>query len=301
MVEGDPTQTSDLCWRIAIVYERQPQYDKAIQWLDRGLAAMGVDGDPAILSRLYMQHGLISCKQGRLEDAFDWATKALIVESAQAHNLLAVLHRAKGEPDVALSHCDQCIELSDAAGDLINLSKGYTNRGVMLVDMDRWADAVKDYEHALELLINTGDAYVHAMTLGNLADVLRHLGDLDAAYEYAETALEESQVLESDSDIALAHLNLGETLLEQGEPCQARLEHLEVGRGLLLKHEIKDLLPQAERDIAQSFLQEGLLDKAEEAAKRALDAASEPLSYTDLGSAQRIMGQALALFVGGTV
>lgn len=291
MVEGDPTQTADLCWRIAVVYERQPQHDKAIQWLDRGLAAIGDDGDPAILSRLYMQHGLIRCKQGRLEDAFDWATKALIVESAQAHNLLAVLHRARGELEVALSHCDQSIKLSDAAGDLINLSRAYTNRGVILVDMDRWSEAVSDYEHALELLIDTGDAYFYAMTLGNLADVLRQLGDLDAANGYARTALEESLVLESDFDIALAHLNLGENLLEQGEPRRARIEHLEVGLDQLQKHEIKDLLSQAERDIARSFLQEGLLDEAEEAARRALEAATEPLSWTDLGATQRILGQ----------
>ena len=291
MVEGDSAQTADVCWRITVVYERQAQHDKAIEWLERGLAAIGDDGAPAILSRLFVQHGLINWRQGRLEEAFDWATKALILESAQAHNLLAVMHRTRGDLELALAHCDKCIELSDAAGDLINLSKGYTNRGVILVDMDRWADAVNDYERALELLIDTGDAYVHAMTLGNLADVLRQLGDLDAAYGYAKTALEESQVLESDLDIALAHLNLGETLLEKGEPCRARIEHLEVGRRLLLKHEIKDLLPQAERDIAQSFLQEGLLDEAEEAAKRALEAATEPLSCIDLGVAQRVIGQ----------
>jgi tetratricopeptide (TPR) repeat protein len=291
MVEGDPTQMADVCWKIAAVHERQPQHDKAIQWLDRGLDAIGDDGDPAILSRLYMHHGLISFKQGRLEDAFDWATKALIFESAQAHNLLAVLHRARGELEVALSHCDQCIELSDAAGDLINLSKGYTNRGVILDDMDRLSEAVRDWERALELLIDTGDAYVHAMTLSNLAHVRRHLGDLDAAYRYAKTALEESLALESDFDIALAHLNLGETLIDQGEPRRARIEHLEVGLDHLQKHEIWDLLSQAERDIAQSFLREGRLDEAEEAARRALEAASEPLSWTDLGAAQRILGQ----------
>jgi len=291
LVEEDHTQTADLCWRIGVVYERQPQHDTAIQWLDRGLVAIGEDGDPVILSQLYMQHGLISFKQGLLETAFDWATKALIFESAQAHNLLAVLHRAKGELEAAIKHCDQCIELSDAAGDLINLSKGYTNRGVIFVDMDRWVDAVNDYELALELLIDTGDAYVHAMTLGNLADVLRHLGDLDAAYGYAKTALEESLALESDFDIALAHLNLGETLLEKGEPHRARIEHLEVGLEQLQKHEIKDLLPQAELDIARSYLEEGLLDEAEGAAIQALEAASESHSYTDLGVAQRVMGQ----------
>jgi adenylate cyclase len=290
-VQGDPTETADLCWRIAVIYERQPQHEKAVQWLERGLSTIGEDEDPVILSRLYMQLGLISCKEGRLEEAFDWATKALIVESAQAHNLLAVLHRSKGELEVALSHNNQSIELSEAAGDLINLAKGYTNRGVILVEMDRWAEAVGDYERALELLIDTGDAYVHAMTLGNLADVLRQLGDLDAAYGYAKTALEESLALESDFDIALTHLNLGEVLIAQGEPRRARVEHLDEGLSQLQKHEIKDLLSQAEADIAQSYLQEGFLEEAEKAADRALAAASDPPAHTDLGIAQRILGQ----------
>jgi tetratricopeptide (TPR) repeat protein len=293
LVEGDPTQTADLCWRIAVVYERQPQHEKALQWLEQALAAIGEDGDPAILSRLFLQHGLISWKEGRLAEAFGWANKALICESPQAHNMLAVLHRARGELDIALSHCDQCIQLADAAGDLVNLSKGYTNRGVIYTEMDRWADAVHDCKHALELLMDTGDAYFYAMTLGNLAHLLRYLGDLQGAYGYAITALEESQILGSDVGIVLAHLNLGETLLEKGESHRARIEHLVVALDQLQKHEIKDLLAQAERDIAQSYLQEGLLDEAEEAAKRALEAASEPLSYTDLGVAQRIMGQIL--------
>jgi predicted ATPase len=296
LVEGNPTQTVDLCWRIAVIYERQPQHDKAIEWLDRGLDTIGgIDNstgqDLLLLSRLYMQHGLISFKQGRLEEGFTWANKALIVDSAQAHNLLAVLHRTRGELKIALEHCDQSIQLSQAAGDLINLSKGYSNRGVILMDMDRWAEAVETYKAALELLLDTGDAYVHAMTLGNLADVLRQLGELDAAYGYAKTALEESIALDSDFDIALAHLNLGEIFLAQGKPQQARVEHLETGLEHLLKHGIKDLLPQAERDIAEAFLQEGMLDKAEEMADRALSSAKEQGASTDLGIAQRILGQ----------
>jgi tetratricopeptide (TPR) repeat protein len=159
--------------------------------------------------------------------------------------------------------------------------------------MDRWAEAVSDYERALEYLIDTGDAYVHAMTLGNLADVLRHLGDLDAAYGYAETALEESLVLQSEVDIVLAHLNLGETLLDKGEPQRARREHLEVGLETLQVHEIVDLLPQAELDIAQSYLQEGNLEEAGAAAERAWEAASEPISWSHLGVARRVMGQAV--------
>jgi predicted ATPase len=290
-VQGDSTQTADICCRMAVVFERQSQYDKAIEWLQRGLEIMRDDGNQAILSRLYMQLGLIGWKQGRLEDAFTWATKALVKDSSQAHNLLAILHRARGELEVALSHCDKSIELSSAASDLINLSKGYTNRGVILVDMDKWNEAVHAYQRALELLIDTGDVYVYAMTLGNLADLLIHLGDLDAAYRYAKTALDESLALESDLDIALAHLNMGEILLEQGEFRRARIEHLEVGLAQLLKHDIEDLHSQAERDIAQTFLQEGLLDEALEAAKRALLAANEPMSWIDLGAAQRILGQ----------
>lgn len=298
-VEAEPIHKAELCWKMAVVYERQPQYDQAIRWLDRGIAALHENEDPALLSRLYMQHGLINCKRGQIDEAFDYATKALIAESPQAHNLLAVIHRTRGELEPALSHCDRCIALSEAAGDLISLSKGHTNRGVVLVDLDRWGEAVESYQQALELLIDTGDAYVHAMTLGNLADIQRYLGDLDAAHETAKTALEESKILDSEFDIALAHLNQGEILIDQGEPRQARVEHLQVGLDQLNKHEIWDLLSQAERDIAQSYLDEGLLDEAQAAAKRAVSAASEPVSWPDLGKAKRILG--LILHQGGQI
>ena len=295
-VYEDPTQLADICWRIAVVFERQSQYDQAVSWLDRGIDALqeeDLDGITTTLSRLFMQHGLICVKQGQLDEAFVWGEKALVQESAQAHNLLAVLHRTKGELDLALEHCDASIRISKENGDLINLSKGYTNRGVVLVDTGRLKDAVTAYEKALELLIDTGDAYVHAMTLGNLADVLRHTGDLESAYKYASIALEESRILESDLDIALAHLNLGEVLLDKGKPRQAREEHLEIGLMQLQKNEIWDMVPQAERDIARSYLDEGLLDEAKVAAEKAVAAASDPVSWPDLGGSKRILGQVL--------
>jgi predicted ATPase len=295
-VNGNPVQIADISWRIGIVYERQSQYGQAVSWLDRGINVLqeeDVDGEKRTLSRLFMQRGLICVKQGQLDEAFEWGEKALVQESAQAHNLLAVLHRTKGELYLALDHCDQCIRISKEKGDLINLSKGYTNRGVVLVDLGRLKEAVTAYEKALELLIDTGDAYVHAMTLGNLADVSRYIGDLESAYKYASTALEESKILESDLDIALAHLNLGEVLLDEGKPRQAREEHLVIGRKQLQKNEIWDMVPQAERDIARSYLDEGLLNEAKEAAERAITAASDPVSWPDLGGAKRILGQVL--------
>jgi len=298
LVENDPEQFADICWRIGVVHERQSHYSQAISWLDKGINALRdgkSEGEKLTLSRLYMQHGLINVKQGNLDEAFNWANKALITESAQAHNLLAVIHRTRGELEKALFHCDQSIALSESAGDLINLSKGHTNRGVVLVDLDRWKEAVQAYQKALELLIDTGDAYVHAMTLGNLADIQRYLGDLDAAYETARTALEESKIIDSEFDITLAHLNLGEIFIDRGEPRCARVAHLQVGLDQLNKHEIWDLLSQAERDIAQSYLDEGLLDEAEKAARRAVAAASEPLSWPDLGKAKRVLGMILHL------
>ncbi len=296
LVNDEPIQVADICWRIGIVNERQSRYEQAVSWLNKGIEFLKgeeTEKGKAILSRLYMQHGLICVKQGNLEGAFDWGTKALVQESAQAHNLLAVLHRTKGEFDIAFEHCNECIKISTENDDLINLSKGYTNQGVVLDDLDRLQEAVEAYQKALELLIDTGDAYVHAMTLGNLSHVLRHLGNLDASYNYASVALEESKILESDLDIALAHLNLGEVLLDEGKPRQAREEHLAEGLQHLRKNEIWDMVAQAERDIARSYLDEGLLDEAKSAAERAVSASSEPVSWSDLGAAKRILGQVL--------
>lgn len=290
LVQNDGVRSATLCRKIAVVFERQTRYDEAVQWLDRGLQAVEHDGDAAILSRLYLQYGLISVRQGNLDLAFEWANKALVSESPQAHNLLGVLYRAQGDLEQASVHLQKSIDLAEANRDLINLLKAYGNLGVVLFEMDRWEEAQDAYERALKMSSDIGDAYMHAMIQCNLSDGYIHLGNLPGAIDHATAGLAEYRALESSFGEAHAHLNWGSALLKMGKPQQARVDHLEVARKLLLDSNTRDFLSEIERKLAEACLLEGNLPEAEAAANRAIEIATEQEAESDLGSAQRALG-----------
>jgi adenylate cyclase len=290
LVAEDSCQTARICWKLAIVFERQSRYDDALPWLDLGLEALADTDNADLLSRLYLQYGLISARQGDLGKAFEWANKALVSESSQAHNLLAVVHRARGDLQQAASHLEKSIALGEANRDLTNLLKAYSNQGVLLFAMDNWTAAGYAYERATKLSADLDDAYMEALIQCNLSDVRRHLGDLAEATRYAAESLQKFEELENNFGKAQAHLNWGAALLMAGQPKEARTEHLELARKLLISTDSKELLSEVERWLAEAYLREGQLVKAESAARQAMAIANDQEALSDLGGAQRVLG-----------
>lgn len=282
-----------LCWKMATVYERQTHYDEAIRWLERGMVALEGERDDNVFSRICIQYGLINTRRGNLDAAFSWATRALVVESAQAHNLLATLHRAQGDLEKADTHCTQAIELARANGQLFDLAKAYTNLGVIRFAQNAWESAATAYQQAIEFHANTDNAYAYIMTLCNLSDVERHLGNLEEASRHAQRGVDEAQRLGAAFSQAHAHYNLGAALLATGEVYRARVEHLEVARQLLDEKGIKELLCEIECTLAEALLQEGMPEEAARAAGRALALAKEQDAPLDLGRARRIQAELL--------
>ena len=132
-----------------------------------------------------------------------------------------------------------------------------------------------------------GDAYMHALTLCNLAEAHRYLGDLDQSLRLARAGLEEFQQQKSAFGQALAHLNLGEALLEQGEPQNARAEHLEIARRLLEQNDITDTLCEVLVVIAECHLAEGALADAEAVVSHTLEVADANECAGDRANALR--------------
>jgi tetratricopeptide (TPR) repeat protein len=131
---------------------------------------------------------------------------------------------------------------------------------------------------------------MHALTLCNLAEAHRYLGDLDQSMHLACAGLEEYRKQESAFGQALAHLNLGEALLEQGEPRKARLEHLEVARRLLEQNDITDNLCEVLVSIAECSLAEGALADTEKVVIHTLEVADANECEGDQANALRVLG-----------
>ena len=296
LLPPDSAGAAALCWKMATVYERQTRYEEALRWLERGMDALQHEQDDVVFSRICIQYGLINVRRGNLEEAFGWASRALVVESAQAHNLLATLYRARGELDEAYTHCTRAIALAEANGQLLDLAKAYTNLGVILFAQNEWERAAEAYRRAIDLHATTDDAYAYVMTLCNLSDVDRHLGNLEEAIHHAQTGVEEARALKAAFSQAHAHFNLGAALLAAGSVEKARSEHLEVARQLLEEQGIKELLAEVECTLAEALLREGALDEAARLAEGALALAREHGTPLDVGRARRVRAEtALAL------
>jgi tetratricopeptide (TPR) repeat protein len=202
---------------------------------------------------------------------------------------MAMILRAIDRLEESLGHCDEAVVLAKKPNNLLDLAKAQTNRGVVLSQLNRWREAKQAHEQAQKVLSTTRDMRMYAGTQCNLSDVCRRLGDLEAAQRLADEALQLAVALDLHFEEALAHLNLGEALLECGQPRQARTEHLERAREVLDTREIAYLRAEVERGLAEAFAQEGQLEEAEQCARNAVRLAVVQESGSDEGSGLRVL------------
>jgi tetratricopeptide (TPR) repeat protein len=278
--------------KIAEAYDHQGQLAAAAQWLEDALQALHADMEDALCAQICSQYSINRLKQGQITEAWTWAERACVTDSAQLHLLKAVLHRSSGEQERALGECDRAIALAKRPYNPVYLARGYTNRGVILSELNRWGEARQAHEEALATLATTHDMRIYAGAHCNLSDVCRHLGELESAQRLAETALHVATTLELHYEEALAHLNCGAALLEAGDPYRARTHHFEVAKRILQDHAIGQFRAEVERGIATAHLQAGRVSEAETAALAEIALATDPASPSpsDEGSGWRVLG-----------
>ena len=134
----DSTRRADLQWKIAVIFERQARYEQAIEWLEHSLKALDNHIDDALSPRYAIYYGMIRCRQGRLNEGLAWAEKSMVHETAQAHNIMAIVMRAQGNLEKAQAHCRRSIELAEQTTDFVTLAKANTNLGVVLFELGKW-------------------------------------------------------------------------------------------------------------------------------------------------------------------
>lgn len=287
-LQTDDPQRATLYRKMGSLYVDLNRFGLAVEWLERGMEVAQGAGLSAEITNIAIQRSLIGIRQGKLAVAQEWAELATNAETAQAHNLLATLHKAQGDLAKARQHCERSVAIAREKRLLIDLAKASTNLGVILFAENQWEAAVTANEEAVSLHASLGNRYTHAMTLCNLADVLRHLGRFDAAIEHAETALLESEWVASPFFQAHAQLNLGVALIALGESGE---HYLEAAYTYLKEQKIGELLSETAGRLALQKLAANELAKAEAFAKEALQVAEERGEPVEIGRSQRILAQ----------
>lgn len=183
--------------KLGQVHQRRGEYDLAVIRYQSALDALGPDGDPAELARLTADWSLAAHRQNAVEHATELAARSLHLAQttgdrraqAEAHNLLGILARNRGDLIQAVHHLAQSLELAEALGDpgarvaalnnlaLAHHAGGDTGLAVVLA------------ARALVLCESQGDRHRAAALHNNLADFHHALGQPEAAMQHLKQAV----------------------------------------------------------------------------------------------------------------
>ncbi len=290
---------AQLCYHIGYAYERRGELDEAWQWREQGMALLPLQ--PTIEhAQLHTLGSAVAYHRGdhtTLKYAAESALAAARAvgaqaEEAQAHNNLHIYYRLTGDLAQAAEHCQRSAELYADLRNLIGQGRALMNLGVVRFEQDDWPAAESAYWEAGEKLMRANEAFLSAMTYGNLGDLYCHQGNLEQAQDCAQRALERFAAQAAPSGVIFAHTVLATIFLREGMLASARL-HLEQARELIKTHRISVFALTVSRWLAQVHLRAGDLALAEAEIRglltmeiESLDVEAEPI--------QRLHGQILA-------
>lgn len=170
--------------KIGNVHARRGDRDLARVHYESALEALGEDGHPGELARLYADRSLLSHLQNDPDEAKEFAERALgLAEEAgdaralaQAHNMLGILAGDAGDGEAVLRHLRESLSLAEELGDPEARIAALNNLALALGSRGKLGEALGIAETALDLCSRLGDRHREAALHNNLADLLHAAG-----------------------------------------------------------------------------------------------------------------------------
>jgi predicted ATPase/DNA-binding SARP family transcriptional activator len=190
-------ELADVEHKLATVYMRRGEWDRAESHLEGAIGALGEAGAPDTRARIYSDWSLTARRLGYSEQAQVLAGRALeLAEAAddaralaQAYNMLGMLASSRGDREDARQHLERSLALAEGLSDqgarvaaLNNLALAYGAGGAI-------ERALELAEAALALSAAQGDRHREAALHNNLADLLHAAGRADAAMAHLKQAV----------------------------------------------------------------------------------------------------------------
>lgn len=299
-IEERHSHLTEICRKIASIYEQKSDYTTAFEWLQGGLSAIEGRAVPEA-ARIYLMGAGLYHRQGEHAAALEWCQKSLAIAgqetgrdqlsiTAHAYYLLGLIYSRLGDTARTIEFCQQSLAIYEQIEEINGAALAHINLGNGYFDLGDWAAATDHYRQALEIKRKIGDAYYQAVITLNLGGVYRNQGNLDLATHYNEQSLHMWQELGSTYAIALLHNNMGAVALQQGAPERA-LALLQQSLDLFQQINSTDFLPEVHRHFAEVYLDQGNLPQALEEAQLSLSLARTQEMRLEEGATLRVLGQ----------
>ena len=301
---GDSEATATICRWLARSYENAGDYPPALEWIQRGLAALA-GRETAETVQLRLLGSLIYLRRGEVEVALEQAQIALPLAQGlgephalgRTYLLLAVLTLQRGQKQRSVEMAQRGLDYYTQADDLAGQATAHNQIANARFNMGQWSAAAESYTRARDTFQRIGDLYNRAFTENNLGEIALNQGRLeDALTAYWEALRLLEQIGSSPYVLGVLHNNLGAVYVRRGELAAAR-EHLQASLTRFELAASRDILPEVSRHLAEIAWQEGSMSEAEAEAQRSLALARELQAENEAGITLRLLGE-LALARG---
>ncbi len=296
---GDRDQEALICRWLARSYENAGDYPTALEWVQRGLAALqGRETAEAVQLRLLA--GLVQLRRGEMEIALEQAELALRLAQAlgdqyalgRTYVFLAVLTLQRGQNQHSAGLAQRGLDCYTQAGDLAGQATAHNQIANARFNRGEWSAAAASYTQARDTFQRIGDLHNHTIAQNNLGEIALNQGRLEDALAAYHEALHLQEKLPDRSPyiLGILHNNLGAVYVRRGELAAAR-EHLQASLAHFEAAGSRDILPEVYRHLGEIAWQEGAMPEAEAEAQRSLALARELQAENEAGITLRLLGE----------
>jgi len=186
-------QLVNLYLQIADVYEQRGEYDRAFEWLEKGLGYLDKNEPTIEMAQTYFLEADVYRHQSRYDEAVDQCQKSLDVASkintpegqhiiGRADCLLGDIYLRRGDLGQAALFCRESVRVYQAMGDIAGQSNAYNNLGNVCYGLGDWVQAGEAYHKSLTMRREIGDICGQGISARNLGQTHFERG------EWAEAA-----------------------------------------------------------------------------------------------------------------
>jgi tetratricopeptide (TPR) repeat protein len=257
--------------KLAKIHRLRGEKDRAKDALVEAANLLSGLDDDLELAALYTEEGHLFIAEVDYDQAIDRFKKALNVVNddeedravALAKRGIALAYWKDGQLERAESLLREAIPILEDRGDFRELDNLYDDLGAVLIDLDRYGEAIDVLERSLELDENLLSPTSKARSLLLLGRAMLRHGDRREAGERLRAALDVYRELEDEEGRADALWQVGHWEAEEGHLHQA-LDRFKEALRIESHHEDSIGIARAQRSIAGVYRQLGSLDRAAE-------------------------------------
>lgn len=234
---------SDLQRKIAATFERQGDFDKALDRLSSARSLLQEIGQPdwVAYAQILNDMAWIRARRGKHDEAEADLVQALaLVENssridliASIYNRLGGLHFMMEDFAQASVYTGKSLGLREDIGDIEGAARSYNNLGILAYNMGQWTQALEHYQKHVQLQNRIGDAEALAISYMNMALVQVGLGEFDTAESNLVKSREIATQIGATFHQAMAELYTGRLAVNLQE-YQRAIDHIEISQRLFM-------------------------------------------------------------------